>query len=103
MHEPTGGVILSGASSSAAADGLAESKDPFVTDAAWEAIMKTRLLKQFTAVLLGALLYYFVLMPHLPARAQHQPFRLDWGLLVLVWICLSIYGLIELIARRRKS
>jgi len=42
------------------------------------------------------LLYFFVLMPHLPLAAQHQPFRLDWGLLVIVWICLVIYGAIEL-------
>jgi hypothetical protein len=61
--------------------------------------MKGRLLKQFIAVLLGALLYYFVLMPHLPARAQHQPFRLDWGLVVLAWICLVFYGAIEIAIR----
>jgi len=61
--------------------------------------MLARLLKQFAAVLLGALLYFFVLMPHLPPAAQHQPFRLDWGIVVLVWICLVFYGLIELAIR----
>lgn len=68
--------------------------------------MLPRLLKQFIAVLLGALLYYFAFMPHLPAPAQHQPFRLDWGLLVLAWICLIVYGALELATRlmnRRKS
>ena len=66
--------------------------------------MLSRLLKQFLAVLAGALLYYFVLMPHLPVAAQHQPFRLDWGLLVLTWICLVLYGAIEFVSRaiRRK-
>ena len=63
--------------------------------------MIPRLLKQFLAVLAGALLYYFVLMPHLPAQAQHQPFRLDRGLLILAWICLVLYGLLELAFRRR--
>jgi hypothetical protein len=61
--------------------------------------VKARLLKQFAAVLLGALLYFFVLMPHLPAAAQHQPFRLDWGIVILAWICLVFYGLIELAFR----
>jgi hypothetical protein len=61
--------------------------------------MLPRLLKQAAAVILGCLLYYFVLTPHLPLAAQHQPFRLDWGLLVIAWICLVIYGLIEVLAR----
>jgi hypothetical protein len=66
--------------------------------------MLPRLLKQFAAVLLGSLLYFFVLMPHLPPAARHQPYRLDWGLLVDAWICLAIYGLIDLALRlRRKS
>ena len=61
--------------------------------------MLTRLLKQAAAVIAGCLLYFFVLMPHLPLAAQHQPFRLDWGLLVIVWIGLVIYGAIELAVR----
>ena len=61
--------------------------------------MLSRLLKQATAVILGCLLYFFVLMPHLPIAAQHQPFRLDWGLFVIVWICLVLYGAIELAVR----
>lgn len=64
--------------------------------------MLPRLFKQFAAVLLGALLYFFVLMPHLPLSAQHQPFRLDLGLFILTWICLVLYGLIELIFRRKS-
>jgi hypothetical protein len=58
--------------------------------------MLRRTLKQFVAVLIGSLLYFFVLMPYLPTAAQHQPYRLDWGLLIDAWICLVIYGLIEL-------
>jgi len=64
--------------------------------------MLPRFLRQFVAVLLGSLFYFFVLMPHLPPAAQHQAFRLDWGLLVLAWICLVLYGLIELVLRFRK-
>jgi hypothetical protein len=65
--------------------------------------MLSRLFKQFAAVLLGCLLYFFILMPHLPAAAQHQPFRLDWGLLVVAWVCLVFYGLIELLARALRQ
>lgn len=59
----------------------------------------SRIFKQFAAVLLGSLLYFFVLMPHLPPAAQHQPYRLDWGLLIDAWVCLVFYGLVELVAR----
>ncbi len=65
--------------------------------------MARRLLKQFAAVLIGNVLYFFVLSPHLPARAQHSPEHLDLGLLVDLWICLVVYGLIELIARSRRK
>jgi len=65
--------------------------------------MTHRILKQFAAVLIGSLLYFFVLMPHLPPAARHQPYRLDWGLVVDAWICLVLYGLIELALRIRRS
>ena len=63
--------------------------------------MFRRLLKQFAAVLIGNLLNFFVLIPHLPPAARHAPYHLDWGLLVDLWICLVIYGLIELIFLRK--
>jgi hypothetical protein len=63
--------------------------------------MLPRLLKQAVAVILGSLFYFFVLMPHLPPAARHEPYRLDWGLLIDAWICLVLYGLIELIFRRK--
>ena len=61
--------------------------------------MARRLLKQFAAILIGNVLYFFLLSPHLPAKAQHQPDKLDLGLLVDTWICLVVYGLIELTVR----
>ena len=62
--------------------------------------MLRRLLKQFVAVVAGSALYFFVLMPHLPARGQHRPFHIDIGLLVDVWICLVLYGLLEMLDRK---
>lgn len=65
--------------------------------------MLRRLLKQFVAVLVGNLLYFFVLMPHLPPAGRHQPDRLDLGLIVDFWICVVVYGLVELVDRRWKQ
>jgi len=62
-----------------------------------------RLLKQFIAILAGSLLYFFVLMPHLPRAGQHQPFRIDLGLLVNLWVCLVFYGAIEWIDRKWRG
>lgn len=65
--------------------------------------MLRRLLKQLAAIVIGNAVYFFVLMPHLPSQAQHQPDKLDLGLLVDFWICVVVYGLIELIARMRNK
>jgi hypothetical protein len=65
--------------------------------------MLRRLLKQLASVVLGSLLYFFVLMPHLPPAARHEPYRLDLGLLIDAWICLVLYGLIELAIRWRHN
>jgi hypothetical protein len=59
-----------------------------------------KLLKQFIAIVMGNLLYFFILMPHLPAAGRHQPFRIDLGLLVDAWLCLVLYGVIEWFDRK---
>ncbi len=67
--------------------------------------MLRRFLKQFIAVVVGSVLYFFVLMQHLPQAGRHQPFRIDIGLLVNAWVCLVLYGIIEWLDRkwRRKD
>ena len=61
-----------------------------------------RFLKQFVAVVVGSLLYFFVLMPHLPLAGRHQPFRIDLGLVVNLWVCLVLYGIVEWLDRKRR-
>lgn len=61
--------------------------------------MARRLLKQLVAIIIGNAIYFLLLMPHLPASAQHRPDRLDLGLLVDFWTCVVVYGIIELINR----
>lgn len=62
-----------------------------------------RLLKQLAAIVAGNLIYFFLLMPHLPPAGRHQPDRLDLGLLVDFWVCVVIYGFLELLTRRPKK
>jgi hypothetical protein len=58
-------------------------------------------LKYLLAILLGNGLY-FVLNPYLPPAAKHHPFKLDLGTLVDFWLCLLVYGLLELGASLHK-
>ena len=51
--------------------------------------------KYLIAILLGNGLY-FALNPYLPPAAQHHPYKLDIGTLVDFWLCLAVYGLLEL-------
>ena len=64
--------------------------------------VRSRIFKQFVAVLVGNLVYFFVLMPHLPPLGQHVPYRLDVGLLVDLWVCLVFYGAVEFIDRKLR-
>ena len=52
--------------------------------------------KYLVAILIGQALYFYLLYPHLPPAAQHHPFKLDLGTLVDFWLCLVVYGLLEL-------
>jgi len=65
-------------------------------------LVRRRLIKQLIAVVGGNLLYFFVLMRYLPPAGRHRPDRLDLGLLVDFWVCVVVYGLIELIDRLRR-
>ena len=53
------------------------------------------------AVLAGNAVYFLLLEPRLPARARHQLYQLDWGLVVDFWVCLCFWGVIEMLQRRR--
>ena len=64
--------------------------------------MAVRLLKYLVAIVLGNVLYFFVVLPHVPPVGRHQPFRLDLGLVIDFWCCVACWGLIEMAARRRR-
>jgi len=57
--------------------------------------------QSLVAVLAGNLVY-FLLMPHLPPAARHNPMNFDLGVLVDFWFCLVFLGAIKTFWRRRE-
>jgi len=54
------------------------------------------------AVLAGNALY-FLLERYLPAGAHHVPFKIDVGMVVDFWFCLVVFGIVKMIAARRRE
>ncbi len=59
--------------------------------------MKHTFWRSLIAVIAGNAIYFGLLYNHLPPRAQHQPYHIDWGLAVDFWICVICYGIVRLI------
>jgi hypothetical protein len=57
-------------------------------------------LRSLIAVLAGNAIY-FAVERHLPPKAQHHPYAIDWGMAVDFWMCLVCYGILGFF--RRKS
>jgi hypothetical protein len=55
-----------------------------------------RWLEYLAAILLGNLIYFFSLMPHLPASLKHVTPKTDWGTFVDFLVCVAVYALIRL-------
>jgi hypothetical protein len=55
-----------------------------------------RWLEYLAATVLGNLIYYFSLEPHLPAQLQHSGRGIDMDSLVDFVVCIGVYGLIRL-------
>ncbi len=55
-----------------------------------------RWLEYLVAVLIGNAIYYFSLVPHLPAALRHQGFAVDAGMLIDFLVCVGVYALIRL-------
>ena len=45
---------------------------------------------------------YFVAIRSLPAWARHVPFRVDLGVAVDFGFCLGVFGVVKLVAGKRK-
>jgi hypothetical protein len=53
-----------------------------------------RWLEYLAATVIGNLIYFFSLEPHLPEYFQHNTRTLDLGSLVDFLVCVAVYGLI---------
>ncbi len=63
------------------------------------------LLKPTTANFIHALIavlagnaMYFLFLPYLPVRARHVPFHMDLGMVVDLWFCLAVLGIVKTVA-----
>ena len=59
---------------------------------------KMNFVHSLVAVVVGNLVY-FLLMPHLPPAARHNPARLDLGVIVDFWFCLVFLGVIKTVTK----
>jgi hypothetical protein len=55
-----------------------------------------RWIEYLVAILLGQVIYYFSLVPHLPDALRHHGSDIDLGMFVDFLVCLGVYGLIRL-------
>ena len=62
--------------------------------------MKRNFLRALLSVVAGNAIYFAVLMPHLPAAAQHGIGTLDFGLLLDFLICGALYLIVALLDAR---
>jgi hypothetical protein len=59
--------------------------------------------QSLVAILIGNGLYFLVISPHLPPAGQHRDFAIDLGLVIDFWVCLVIFGLLQLVLRRKSE
>jgi hypothetical protein len=55
-----------------------------------------RWMEYLIAILVGTAIYYFSLVPHLPAALRHEEFHVDLGMILDFAVCAAVYGLMRL-------
>ena len=58
-----------------------------------------RWLEYLVAIVLGNVIYYYSLVPHLPDALRHHEFQVDVGMVLDFAVCAGVYGLIRLGSR----
>jgi H+/gluconate symporter-like permease len=66
-------------------------------------IVLRNLVDALIAIILGNLIYFFVLMPLLPPVARHETFRIDIGLAIDFGVCVAVYGALTMLARYKTT
>jgi hypothetical protein len=62
----------------------------------------TNFVHALIAVLTGNLIYS-LLIPYLPPNVRHAPFRDDLGLAIDFWFCLVVFGIVKMVAARKRN
>jgi ABC-type uncharacterized transport system permease subunit len=65
--------------------------------------VRLNFLKSLIAVVVGNAIYFLIIMPLLPPSGRHGIARIDLGLVIDFWVCVAVYGVIELAARRKSA
>jgi hypothetical protein len=65
--------------------------------------VRSNFLKSLVAVVAGNAIYFLVLMPLLPPAGRHGIARIDLGLVIDFWVCVAVFGVIELVLRRKRA
>ena len=63
---------------------------------------KVNFVQSLIAVVAGNLLY-FLLVPHLPPVARHNPMKFDLGVVIDFWFCLVFLGAIKTFWKRSEK
>jgi hypothetical protein len=63
----------------------------------------SNLLKALIAVVAGNAIYFLLIMPLLPPAGRHGIARVDLGLVIDFWVCLVVFGVVELVVRKRRA
>ncbi len=65
-------------------------------------LTRNKWIKFLVAILAGNAVY-FAISPHLPMAAQHRSWSVDLGTVIDFWICVVLYGLLELGSSWRRK
>jgi hypothetical protein len=79
------------------------SSDSLIPAAGFPTIVLRNFIDALAAIILNNLIYFLVLAPLLPPAGRHEVFRVDWGLVIDFWVCVALYGVIQLLLRRKRG
>jgi ABC-type uncharacterized transport system permease subunit len=65
--------------------------------------VRANFIKSLVAVVAGNAIYFLLIMPLLPPAGRHGIARIDLGLVIDFWVCLVVFGVIEVVVRKRRA
>ena len=59
-------------------------------------------IRALLAIVAGNAVFFLLLSPRLPRWAQHAPARIDLGLVIDFWVCLTVWGALVMLCKRKN-